>query len=177
MLDVPWRSIPIDRLETVEFLHGLEFLLNETLILDEAAVHVRRAVHIHAGFPIVQHGMLPQVPLDQNFRAHGEIKDGIGNKSDAVDLANPCRLNAANDRARHQRIDVTIGQNDEARTQRRNDPVLELVGEIGRIEQAEGSRAQNISAHGLLEFAANEHGPLQSDVYRGAAAPFQPIAQ
>jgi hypothetical protein len=114
MLDPARRTISVNRLEPVEFLHGFEFFLNVSLIFDKAAVHIRRAVHVHSRFPVVQHQVLPQVPFNENSRAHREIKNGIRNERDAVYLSNPRRLNAAYDRARHQRVDITIRQNDEA---------------------------------------------------------------
>ena len=177
MLDPARRPISVNRLEPVEFLHGFEFFLNVTLISDKAAVHIRRAVHVHSGFPVVQHRVLPQVPFDENSRTHREIKNGIRNERDAVYLSNPRRLNAADDRSCHQRVDITICQDDEAGAQRRNDSVFELVGEIGRVEQAECSRAQNVSLHRPLELAADEHRPLQSDIHRWITEALEPIAQ
>ena len=177
MLNHARRSIPIDGFEAVDSLHGLEFFLNLTLVLDEAAVHVRRPVHVHSRFPIVQNQVLPQVPFNENFRTHGQVKDGVRDERNAVHLTNPCRLNASYDGPGHQRVDIAVGKNDKARAKRRNDYILELVGEIGGIEQTERSRAENVSAHRLLEFAANEHGSLQSDVYRGVTAPLEPIAK
>ena len=177
MLNRSPRPIAVECLESVQFLHGLEFFLNVTLIFDKAAVHIRGAMHVHARFPVIQEQVLTQVAFDQDFGAHCQIKNGFRNERDAVYFENPRRFDPAHDRARHERVDVAVGKNNETGPKRRNDPVLELVGEIRGIKQAERSRAQNVSAHGLLQLPADEHGSLQADVYRRIAAAFKPVPQ
>jgi hypothetical protein len=80
--------------------------------------------------------MFPQIPLAKNLWTHCQIEHGIGNESNAVNLPNPCRFNTAHDCTGHERVDITIGQDDEAGAKSRKDAVFELVGEIRRIEQA-----------------------------------------
>jgi hypothetical protein len=169
------RPVSVNRSETVVFLHGFEFFLDQPLIFDEALVHVRGPVHIHPGFPIVERCMLPQVSFDENFGTHRQIKDGVGNEGDAVDVAYPGALDAPDDGSRHERVDVAVGQDDEAGAQRRDDAVFELIGEIGRVEETEGARSEDVPAHGLLEFAADEHGSFQTDVRGRIAPPFKPV--
>ncbi len=158
-------------------LHRFELFLDLTLVFDEAGVHVRRAMHVHPGFPIVQHRMFSQISLNENFRTHCQIEHGVGHKGNAVHIANPGGLDAADDRPRHECIDVSVCQNDETRAQSGHNSVFELVCEVRRVEQAQRSRPENISAHRLLEFAADEHGSLQTDVHRRIAEPFKPIAE
>ena len=147
ILDRARRPVSIDRFEPIEFLHGLELHLNPPLIFEEAVVHVRRTLHV------------------------------VGNQRNAVYLPNPRRFDSANDRTRHQCVDIAIGQDDEARTKRRKDAVLELVCEIRRIEQAQGTSAENVPLHGLFEFAADKHRSFQPDVYCWKATAFEPVAK
>jgi hypothetical protein len=177
VLDCAGRTVSIDGFETVEFLHGFEFFLDQPLIFDEAGIHVRGPVHIHAGFPIVEHGVLSEISFHENFGAHREIEDCVGHQGDAVDVAYPCRFDAAYDRARHQGVDVAVGEDDEAGAQSRDDAVFQLIGEVGGIEQAEGSGAEDVALHRLFEFAADEHRALQSDIGCRIAAAFEPVAQ
>ena len=134
-------------------------------------------MHVHSGLPVIQNGVLSQVSFDEYLWADSEIKNCIGNQCNAVDVSNPRGFDPAYDRARHERVDVTIGQDDETRTQRRDDPVLELVREIGGVKQAERSRAKNVALHRPLQLAAHEHGSLQSDIDCRITAPFQPITE
>jgi hypothetical protein len=126
---------------------------------------------------VIQNGVLSQVSFDEYLRADSEIKHRVGNQCDAVHVSNPRRFDSAYDRARHERVDVAIGQDDETGTQRGNDSVFELVREIGGVKQAERARAENIALHRLLQLAAHEHGSLQSDIHRRITAPLQPITE
>ena len=61
--------------------------------------------------------------------------------------------------------------------QRGQNDVLQLIGEIGRVKQAERGAAENVSLLGLLQFFADESGALQADLHGGVAAAFQPFDQ
>ncbi len=177
VLDSPRGAVSIDRLKTIEFLHGFELFLNLTLVFYETGVHIGGPVHIHSGFPIIQRGVFAQIPFNENARADGQVEHRVRNKCDAVDLPDPGRFNSTDDRPRHQRIDITVCQDDETRAESREDAVLELVGKIRRIKQAQCSCAENVALHRLFELAAHQHRSLQADVYRGIAQTFKPISQ
>src|SRR5215471_19599767 len=131
-------------------------------------------MHVHSGLPIIEHGMLPEVSLDQDLGAYGQIEDRVRYQSNAVHVPYPCGFDTSHDGASHQSVDVTVGKNDESGTQRGNDSVLELVGKVGRVKQTEGPRAENVPLHRGFELAADEHRSFQADVRRRIAAPIQP---
>src|SRR5439155_18573204 len=75
----------------------------------------------------------------------------------------------------HQRVDVAVGQDNEARLQGRQDNVFQLVGKIGRVKEAQGGPAQNVSLLRLFEFLAHQGRAFQSDLQGGVTASFQPF--
>ena len=100
---------------------------------------------VHAGFPIIQNRVLAQISFDENFGTDLEIKHSVRNKRDAVNVSNPRGIHAAHNGPRHERVDIAVGKDDKPGAKRRKNYVLELVGKVGRVKQAERSRAQNIS--------------------------------
>src|SRR5262245_11277294 len=121
--------------------------------------------------------MLSQIPLNEDFGTDCQIKNSIRNKSDTVHVTNPGAFDSTDDCPRHQRVDVTIRQNNESRTQRWNNSILELVCEVGCIEQAQRSGSENIALHCLFHLTTDKHGSFQADVHGWRPAPFQPIAE
>jgi hypothetical protein len=176
VLDRAWRPVSVNRLEPIEFLHGLELHLDLALIFDEAVIHVLGGLHVHPGLPVVQHEVFTQVSLDQNCWTDRQVEHSVWNERYAVYLPNPGGFNSAYNRTGHQCVDITIGQDDEAGPKGWKDAILELIGEISCIEQAQSARAENVSLHGLFEFAADEHRSFQSDVHRWKPPAFEPVA-
>ena len=83
-------------------------------------------------------------------------------------------------------LDVALGRildgrpqlkHHEASPERGNDRVLQLVGEIGRIEQAHGKRTEYVPLLGPLQLRTDKRGPFQTYVHSRIAEPFQPIPQ
>src|SRR5262245_33765226 len=177
LLNGPRRTISIYGLETVDLLHLPELLLNLLLVLDKTVVHVLGPVYIHARLPIVEHRVLPEVAFNKYLRTNSNVEDCIRYKSNAVDLLNPVRLHAADDRARHELVYVPVRQDDKARTQCRQYSVLELICKVGCVEQAERTCPENVALHCGLEFTTNEAGALQTDICRRIAAPFEPVSK
>ena len=94
--------------------------------------------------------------LHQFLRRDVEIKDRVRLQGDAVEVLQPGLVHAAHHVARHERVDVTVGQDNKAGFQRRQDDVLELVGKIRGVEQAERGAAQDVALLRLLQFLAHE---------------------
>src|SRR6185369_4098002 len=83
----------------------------------------------------------------------------------------------AHNSSRHEGVDITVGKDDKSGAKSREDYVLELIGEVGGVKQAQRPSAQNISTHRLFQFAADQHGPFQADVDCWIAASFEPVSQ
>ena len=54
-------------------------------------------------------------------------------------------------RARDHRVDVAISQADEAGAERREDLLLQPVGEVGGVEQIQGDVAQRVALLGAYQ--------------------------
>ena len=96
----------------------VEFRKQRGLIAPKTLIHVLTGEDVHAGFPVVEPAR-ENHPRDQLLDVQPQVEDCVGNQRGAVNAANPRRVHAANDRARHQRIDVAVGEHDEARAQAR----------------------------------------------------------
>src|SRR5215471_20501880 len=118
----------VDNIKAVGLDHLVEFSEHPRLILQKTVVHVLAEMQIHSGFPIVKSRVLNHA-RDDIFDFDSEIKDDVGFQCDAINFANPVRISATNDRARHKRIDVAVRKNDETCAQSRNDLVFQTVNE------------------------------------------------
>src|SRR5439155_7009049 len=94
-----------------------------------------------------------------------------------VKVFQPDLVHAPHEVAHHQGVDVTVGQHHETGLQRRQDNVLQLIGEIGRIEQAHGDVTENVDLLRLLELLAHQRRSLQAHLDSRMAASLQPQHQ
>ena len=109
LLNGPWWTISVHRLEAIDLLHLLKLLLNLLLVLNETVVHVLGPVDIHARLPVIEYSVLPEIAFNQDFRTHGDIENGIRHERYAVNLLDPLRLHAAHD-AREPSVCRCIGR-------------------------------------------------------------------
>src|SRR6267142_5532765 len=164
------RAHAIKDRETVGGLQMPKSFFDGPLVLHEAIEHIARKADIHPALPIVERHVLGEVPLNEFLGWHVEIKYSVRFKRNAVDVFEPRFVHAANHVARHQRVDVAIGEDNKASLQCRQNDVFELVGEVRSIKQAERRAAQNIAFLGAIEFFANESGAFQPDLDGGMSA-------
>ena len=122
-------------------------------------------------------GFFEKFRCHQGLRINAHVHHGIGHDGDVVEIAEPIHLHAANQVPGHQGVDVAVGQHDEAGSQCRQDDVLQLVGEIRRVKQAQRGPAENVPALGFFELLAHQRRTLQTHLYRGMSSTFQPLDQ
>src|SRR2546425_7071272 len=88
-------------------------------------------------------------PYTTLFRA--QVAHEIGHDGKAEDVVEPLAVAAADDIAGKGGVDIPVGEDHEAGAERRNDLVLQPVGEIGGVEQGKAPRVQDVSLLGVLD--------------------------
>src|SRR6266566_4625130 len=73
-------------------------------------------------------------------------------------IAHPNRIKPSDHRTRHQRIDIAIGQHNEARAQRRYDLVFQAICEVRCIEETKGDPAEGMALLRSLDALACQPG-------------------
>ena len=111
------------------------------------------------------------------FRTYSEIEYRVRNQRDPVERLQPVPVRTPDRVPRHQRIDVPIRQHDEPRPERGHDDVLQLVREIGGVEQAERRRSQHVPLLGLIQLLAHKRGAPQSHIHHRVSSALQPLLQ
>src|SRR5262245_15433310 len=170
-------TISVHSLKAVNLMHLIKLLLNLIMVLNETVVHVLGPIHIHARLPVIEHRVFPEITFNKYFRTYGNIENRIRYERNAIDLLYPVRFHAANDRASHECIDVAVGEHDKSSAQGRQNAVLELIGKISGVEQAQRACSQDVALHCFFEFSAHQAGALQTDIRRGIAATLEPVAK
>src|SRR5207302_455397 len=101
-----------------------------------ALEQVRTQAHIHTRFPVIKSSPLQ----DTRYKvvdAYLEIKDGIGLQRQAINRTNPPWISAPHNSTGYQRVDIAVGQYDEASTQCRKNLALEAIYKVRGIEQVQ----------------------------------------
>ena len=80
-----------------------------------------------------------------------QVQDEVGDDGEAEELARPLRVGAHHRVPRERRVHVAVGDHDEAGAQRRDDLVLEPVGEVGGVEQAERRHVELVAGLRLVD--------------------------
>jgi hypothetical protein len=88
---------------------------------------------------------------DQCVHIDIEVQNEVGNQRHAEEVTSPGRLRSHNRVAREGGVHVAVGDHDEPRLQRRKNFVLEAIGEIGGVKQAEGGHCQLMPGLGLFD--------------------------
>ena len=146
------------------------------LVLFKAVVKVRAQPHIHAGLPVV-HALGLDDPQRQRVHIDAQIAYQIGHDGKAEDVVEPLAVAAADDVSGKGGVNVPVGEDHEARAERRDDLVLQPVGEIGGVEQGEGPRVQDVSLFGVLDGLAYQGRPGPAGREDPVALDFQPLLE
>src|SRR5205809_4286840 len=67
-----------------------------------------------------------------------KVKREVGSDRKTINFTNPCRMHPAHDVPRESGEYVAIGQYDHSRLEGGQNLIKKTVGEIGRVQQAEG---------------------------------------
>ena len=110
---------------------------------------------VHARFPIVEAARKDHA-RNQVIHANPQVENHVGLQRETVSVANPGRVEAPYQGSRHQRVNVAIGQDHKARSERRYDFILQPVGEIRRVKKRERDAAERMPFFGLLDAFAGE---------------------
>src|SRR5216117_329867 len=111
----------------------------------KALGEVGAETHIHAGFVIFQFGpRAAQQTGNRHLDRHAKVKHQIGPHREAVEIAQPAWRHASHRIAREGRVHVPVGQHYHARLQRREDLMVQAIGEISRVQQAESERSEDL---------------------------------
>jgi len=89
-------------------------------------------------FPIIQRRAFGEIALNQLLRFNGKIKQPRRVRARRHKDSQPRLIHAARHVARHERVNVTVGQHDETRLERRAElMVFKLVGKVRRVKQTQ----------------------------------------
>ena len=116
-------------------------------------------------------------PLGQHLRLHVQIQNQVRHDGESEDPLYPLRVYAPHHVPRDGRVDVPVRQHDEVRLQRRNDHVLDLVRQVGRVVERERKRPKRVALHDVLELLAHQPRPFESGLRRCVPLPLQPVAK
>ena len=133
-------------------------------------------LQVHPRFPEVHPARLEHA-ADQRLDVDVQIEHQVRRDGEAVQAAQPRAVDAAHAGARERRENVAIRQHDEARLERRNDFLLEPVGEIGRVEQHERELVQRVARLGQLDRRLHQRRPRPAGFDDAVALHFEPLAQ
>ena len=97
--------------ETVFFCHGFEFAFDHRLIADERPVQIVRERHIASRFPIADGLGFPKFAAEGGFGANVEPEGLMGAQGHGVEAAEVIAIDSADNTARDQSENVTVGEN------------------------------------------------------------------
>ncbi len=129
-----------------EFVHDLVVLVQHPRLKDLEAFHdVRAKPEVHPGLVVLQLRTCAFKEARQgDFDRNAEVEGQIGLDSEAVKASHPTMRNTPHCVSCEGCVHVAVGQNDHAGLERGQDLVVQAVGEIGRVQQAERQRRQDL---------------------------------
>ena len=106
-----------------------------------------------------------------------QVEDQVRRDGEAVQAAQPRAIDAADAGARQRGEDVAIRQHDEAGLERRDDLLLEPIGEVGRVEQHERQLVQRVARLGQLDRRLHQRRARPAGFDDAVALHLEPFAQ
>src|SRR5262249_25715158 len=143
-LHVGDRSGRIDDDELRLPAHGVVLLFDAALEQPEAVDGIGRESEVHAGLVELEEGSADEDAGNGDVEGRLEIEGKGGAYGEAVEIPYPRRIAAARDVARIGRVDVAIREHDVAGPKGRKDDLLIAIGEVARVDEAEGGRSQEV---------------------------------
>ena len=114
---------------------------------------------------------------DQRLDVDLQVEDQVRRDGEAVQAAQPLAIDAAHAGARQRREDVAVRQHDEAGLQRRDDFLLEPIGEVGGVEQHERQLVQRVARLGQLDGRLHQRRSRPAGFDDAVAFHLEPFAQ
>ena len=111
------------------------------------------------------------------FSSMLQVEHQVRRDREAVQVPDPRAIDAAHAGARHRRVDVAVRQHDEAGLERRDDLLLEPIGEVGRVEQDEGELVERVARLGELDRRLHQLRPRPAGLDDAVALDLEPLAQ
>ena len=118
-----------------------------------------------------------EIALDERPRADFEIEDGVRDDSGAVKIPGPFPIRAADEIARHQRVNVAIREHDEAGPERGDEIMNELIEKVRRVEERQRRVRENVSLFRVFQLLAHEVRAAQPHVADGKPIRFEPLCE
>ena len=106
-----------------------------------------------------------------------QVEDHVRRDREAVQVAQPLPIDAAHAGARQRREDVAIRQHDESGLERRDDFLLQPVGEVGRVEQHERQLVERVARLGELDRRLHQRRARPAGFDDAVALDLEPLAQ
>jgi len=122
--------------------------------------------------PTEDHAPIPIPNVDRR-----QYLTGVRLHGEGIQIPHPARIDAARDVAGERRVDVSVRQDGGPRLQVRDDPVGEPVGEVGRVQQAERRRRQEVLLLAALGRLPDEVRRVPLGKYNLMPARFEPLVQ
>ena len=118
-----------------------------------------------------------QDAADERLLVDLQVEDQVRRDGEAVQVAHPRAIDAAHAGARHRRVNVAIRQHDEAGLERRDDLLLEPIGEVGGVEQHERQLVQRVARLCELDGRLHQLGARPPGLDDAVALHLEPFAQ
>ena len=116
-------------------------------------------------------------PADQRLHVDVQVEDHVRRDREAVQVAQPRPIDAADAGPRQRREDVAIRQDDEPGLERRDDLLLQAVGEVGGVEQHEGQLVERVARLGELDGRLHQRRAGPAGLDDAVALDLEPLAQ
>src|SRR5450432_484672 len=171
------RHSGIDDVEAHLLRHSLVLVEDAALKDAEALLHVAGQAQVHAGLVILERVASAQDAAQSDIERHAEIKAQVGMDGEAVEVADPTAAHPAGHVARERGVGVSVGADDGARFDQRQDVTFHAVGEIGSVDQAEGGWSEHLLALAAARGLAHQRGGIPLAESHGIALGSQPMAE
>src|ERR1700730_5539731 len=143
----------------------------------EAFNQVGRQSKVHPSLVILKFGPPGQQALERDVDRYAEEEGQVGARSEAIDPTNPVGMHAAGDVARKGGVDVTVRQHNHPSPQRRQNLIDKAVGKVDRVQQAEGTRREQVASLAAAHRVAYQPRGIPFREMHRVAARAQPALQ
>ena len=163
--------------ETIFLGHDFELALDHGLVANEGPIKVVRERHVASCFPIADGLCFLEFASESGFGPDVEPKGKVRTKGHSVEAGEVIAIDAANNAARDERKDETIGEDNGAGAQSRNNAMLQLVEKVGGVHECEGKSGDGVFSEELIDIAADKIGAAQTGGLYGEAFGFEPFLE
>ena len=114
---------------------------------------------------------------DERLHVDVQVEHQVRRDGEPVQVPQPLAIDAAHAGARQRGEDVAVRQDDEAGLERRDDLLLEPVGEVGRVEQHERELVERVAGFGELDRRLHQRRSRPAGLDDAVTFDLEPLAQ